>query len=223
MIDDDVRLTALLSEYLGKNGLTVLVANSPELGIKLVQVKRPNLVILDVMLPGKSGFEVCKEIRSQSSVPIIMLTARGDVTDRIVGLELGADDYMPKPFEPRELLARITTILRRSSNGQAPSVPLVYGTFRLDPESRRVLIDGQEIDLSTMEFDILHLLAASPTRIFNRDQIKSHLHGHEWSADDRSIDVTVSRVRQKLGDDPRKPRYLRTIRGTGYKFIGGHS
>lgn len=220
VIDDDVRLTELLSEYLKQNGLEVIVAGTPDIGLKQLQFHHPSVVILDVMLPGRDGFAVCREIRARSQVPIIMLTARGDVTDRVVGLEMGADDYLPKPFEPRELLARLKSLMRRGSSS-SESTRLVFGDLVIDSDSRRVTLGTQELDVSTMEFDILRLLASNPARIFNRDQIKAHLHGVDWSAEDRAIDVLISRLRQKLGEDPKHPRFLKTVRGTGYKFIAG--
>lgn len=219
VIDDDQKLIQLLTEYLGGHGYQVFGAGGGEIGLKLLQKQKPDLVILDVMLPDKNGFEVCKEIRSGSTVPIIMLTARGELTDRVVGLELGADDYLPKPFEPRELVARMASLLRRSGEN-AGKTRHVYGDLVIDTQTRVVTVSGKNAELSTLEFDVLLLFASHPTRVFDRDQIMNHLKGRDWGAYERSIDVLVSRLRQKLGDDPKDPKFLKTIRGTGYKFIG---
>lgn len=218
IIDDDEKLVRLLVDFLSQYEIKVLSAHEPDAGMALLQAKKPDLVILDVMLPGRSGFEVCKEIRTLSDVPVIMLTARGEVSDRIVGLGLGADDYLPKPFDPRELLARIEAIIRRSG-GHAGTVRLRFGDLTIDSDSRQVLLKGELVDLSTSEFDVLVLLARNPKRVFNRDQIMGQLRGTDWAAFDRSVDVLVSRLRHKLGDDPKRPTYIRTIWGAGYRFI----
>ncbi len=220
IIDDDTKLNELLETFLGDFGFQVLWETHPQKGLNTLKKKAPDLVILDVMLPDMNGFEVCRKIREHAKTPVIMLTARGDVTDRIVGLELGADDYLPKPFEPRELVARIQSVLRRS-NGKAPEKKLAYGTLTIDPEKRRALLNNETVDLTTNEFNALLLLAKSPGKVFNRDEILQHLKGMDCDAFNRSVDITMSRLRQKLQDNPKTPLFIKTIWGTGYVFIGG--
>jgi DNA-binding response OmpR family regulator len=222
IIDDDHKLTELLKTYLTQFEMAVLTANHPSEGLSLLKSRSPDLVILDVMLPGKDGFEVCKEIRKTSKVPIIMLTARGDVTDRVVGLEIGADDYLPKPFEPRELVARIQTVLRRL----APS-PLVVsgglmksGDLSVALDRRSASLKGKDLSLTTTEFEILVLFLKNPGKVLNRDWIMDYLKGIECEAYNRSIDITVSRLRKKLKDPAEKPKFFKTIWGEGYLFIG---
>ncbi len=219
IIDDDKKLNNLLSDYFSKFGFNVTTVIHPEDGLKILKRRLPDIIILDIMLPAMDGFEVCKEIRKAYSVPIIMLTARGEVTDRIVGLELGADDYLPKPFEPRELLARIQSVLRRSSEDSKSEI-IKCGKLIVDMKKHSVLLDGEDVDLTTMEFKILSLFVKNPGRVFTRNQIMDSIRGIEWDAFDRSIDVLISRLRRKLKDDSRKPSFLKTIWGTGYKFIG---
>ena len=220
VIDDDERLVSLVRDYLEPHGFRMEAAHEGPAGISAVARVRPDLVILDIMLPGMDGFEVCRRIRETSAVPILMLTARGEDTDRIVGLELGADDYLPKPFNPRELLARIRAILRRAdaTPDEVGGAVLEVGPVRIDPGDRSVQVQGAAVDLTTAEFDLLHVLMASAGRVLSRDQLMQQLHGTQWSAYDRSIDVHVSRIRAKLGDDPRRPALLKTVRGVGYQF-----
>ncbi len=220
IIDDDDKLNRLLARYLEGFGFNLLAANHPEKGMELLKQKAPDLVILDVMLPDTNGFEVCKRIRASSSVPIIMLTARGDLMDRVVGLEIGADDYLPKPFEPRELVARIQSVLRRTR--QAPDNRLLErGRLTIDLGRRQATIDGAQIALTTNEFNALSLLASHPGRVLNRDDILQELRGMDSEAFNRTVDITISRLRQKLGDDPRVPRFIKTVWGAGYVFVGG--
>jgi len=219
IIDDDERLAALLTEYLGRFNFEVTTAVHPEAGLRALRSGDPDIVILDVMLPEMDGFAVCRRIREFSRVPIVMLTARGEVTDRIVGLELGADDYLPKPFEPRELVARIQAVLRRGAAG-ADEV-LKAGALEVNWTSRSARLDGRELDLTGAEFELLGLLVRNRGRVLSRDRIMDETRGVDWDAYDRSIDVLVSRLRQKLGDDAKRPRFIRTIRGSGYRFIGG--
>jgi two-component system phosphate regulon response regulator OmpR len=220
IIDDDEKMNGLLQNYLAGFGYEINTCTHPSSGLQRVRTFLPDLIILDVMLPDMDGFTVCREIRKEYSVPIIMLTARGDVTDRIVGLELGADDYLPKPFEPRELVARIQTILRRISNQNVNSGSIRFDHLELIPDRQMVIVDGETIDITTMEFQLLCLLVMKRGRIVTRDQIMDNLRGVDWSAFDRSVDVAVSRLRQKLKDDPKTPRFIKTIWGTGYMFIG---
>lgn len=219
IIDDDEKLNTLLSEYLSGFNFEVITALTPGDGLKNFQSETPDIIILDVMLPGKNGFEVCKEIRKESSIPIIMLTARGDVTDRIVGLELGADDYLPKPFEPRELAARIQTILRRINEVKADS-KIKFDNLLIDLDKQTLFMDEKYIELTTMEFEMLKLFVKNPGRVFSRERLMELLRGIDWETYDRSVDVLISRLRQKLNDNPKQPRYIKTIWGSGYKFIG---
>jgi DNA-binding response OmpR family regulator len=219
IIDDDRRLCALLTDYLAPHGFTVSAFAAPREALRFLKQKTPDLVILDVMLPEMDGFAVCREIRKESTVPVIMLTARGEVTDRVVGLELGADDYLPKPFEPRELLARIQSVLRRGSAPETAEA-VRYGALKVDFKTRDAYLEDAAAGLTTAEFELLSVFARAPQRVFDRDQLMDRLKGVEWEAFDRSIDVLVSRLRQKLKDDPRTPRYLKTVWGKGYQFIG---
>jgi len=217
VIDDDRKLRGLLTEYLATAGFSVVEAGRADDGLRLLRTAHPEIVILDVMLPGMDGFAACRAIRKESSVPIIMLTARGDVTDRVVGLELGADDYLSKPFEPRELVARMDAILRR---GRTASETWSFGVLTVDPERRAASMKGEPIELTTAEFDLLELLIRGRGRVLSRSHILDGVRGEAWDALDRSIDVLVSRLRGKLDDDPRHPRWIRTVRGAGYSFVG---
>jgi DNA-binding response OmpR family regulator len=219
IIDDDRKLNDLLKGFLSDFGFSVLAATHPEKGLKKLKHKAPDLVILDVMLPGMDGFEVCKKIRQQSAVPIIMLTARGELMDKVVGLELGADDYLPKPFEPRELVARIHSVLRRSKKID-DALPQVFGPLEIDFPRQAVTLGGRDVELTSNEFAALALLACNPGKVFDRDQILQELRGIDCDAFNRSVDITMSRLRQKLKDNPKKPAFIKTVWGTGYVFIG---
>jgi len=219
IIDDDKKLNQLLEGFLSDFGFSVLTATHPEKGLKVLKQKSPDLIILDVMLPGMDGFEVCKKIRQQSAVPIIMLTARGDLMDKVVGLELGADDYLPKPFEPRELVARMHSVLRRSKKIDAAG-PRDFGRLMIDFARQAVKLDGQQVELTTNEFTSLALLAGDPGKVFDRDQILQELRGIDCDAFNRSVDITMSRLRQKLNDNPQNPEFIKTVWGAGYAFIG---
>lgn len=219
IIDDDKKLNNLLNDYLAKTGFKVVTVTHPDDAFRALKRELPDIIILDIMLPDMDGFQVCKKIRTEYSVPIIMLTARGEVTDRIVGLELGADDYMPKPFEPRELVARIQSVLRRSSENSKSNI-IKIGKLVIDFNKCTVFLDGKSIDLTTMEFEILSVFAKNPGKVLNRDQILDKIRGIEWDAFNRSVDVLISRLRQKLNDDPKNPSLIKTIWGNGYKFVG---
>jgi DNA-binding response OmpR family regulator len=219
IIDDDEKLNQLLHDFLGDFGFEIISATHPAKGLKLLKQKLPDLVILDIMLPDMDGFEVCKVIRQTHSVPIIMLTARGEVTDKIVGLELGADDYLAKPFEPRELVARIHSVLRRAQNID-DSRPQTFGRLEIDFAKRLVQLDGEIVDLTTNEFVALAFLVKNAGKVLDRDQILQELRGMDCDAFNRSVDITMSRVRQKLKDDPKAPAFIKTVWGTGYVFIG---
>jgi DNA-binding response OmpR family regulator len=230
MIDDDAALGHLLSEYLGRFGHSLRQAETAATGLAELRRRRPDLLILDIMLPDRDGLSVCRTIRTESDVPILMLTARGEVADRVVGLEMGADDYLPKPFEPRELVARIETILRRaaavppsaSQASQAPQAEAIEcGPLRLDPATRTVHLGDRRLDLTTTEHDLLRGLMESRGRVLSREQILAWLHGPDAESFDRSIDMLISRLRHKLGDDPRSPRFIKTIWRVGYQFVAG--
>lgn len=221
IVDDDKKLTKLLDAYLTKYGLRVITANHPSDGLKLLGSETPDLVILDVMMPDQDGFEVCRIIRQQSNVPIIMLTARGDVHDRIVGLEIGADDYMPKPFEPRELLARIQSVLRRGSgNGGHKGEILKSRDLVISLDKQQVLHHGKEVVLTSTEFSLLVVFMKNAGKVLDRDKIMIIIRGLDFEPFNRSIDVLISRLRNKLKDDPKKPKYFKTVWGSGYMFIG---
>lgn len=219
IIDDDEKLNRLLTDFLSEFGFKLLTATHPEDGLKMLNRNSPDLVILDVMLPGMDGFEVCKKIRQHSQVPIIMLTARGELMDKVVGLELGADDYLPKPFEPRELVARIHSVLRRAKKIDTARSQS-FDRLEIDFSRHIVKLDGDIVDLTTNEFTALVLLAGNPGRVFNRDEILQELRGIDCDAFNRSVDITMSRLRQKLNDDPKSPEFIKTVWGTGYVFIG---
>jgi len=220
IIDDDEKLNALLEEFLARFGFAVRACVDPHDGIRALKAEPPDVVILDVMLPGMDGFAVCRTIRQTSRVPIIMLTARGDVMDRVVGLELGADDYLPKPFEPRELVARMQAVLRRGAPA-ASEERVRSGALELNWTTCAVRLHGQLLALTSAEFELLGLLLRNRGHVLTRERIMDEIRGIDWEAYDRSIDVLVSRLRQKLSDDPRQPRFIRTVRGVGYSFIGG--
>ena len=216
VIDDDPKLAGLLAEYLGARGYEVVTASDGAAGLLRLRSGGVDLVVLDVMLPGQDGFEVLQALRRTSRVPVIMLTARGEDADRIVGLELGADDYLAKPFNPRELLARVRAILRRAESGPDEEAPLEAGGIRLDPARREVWVDGAPVELTTTEFDLLRVLVAAAGRVVPRERLMELARGEEWASFERSVDVHVSHLRRKLGDDPKHPRLIKTIRGVGY-------
>jgi DNA-binding response OmpR family regulator len=219
IIDDDRKLSAMLLEYLEPRGLQADTAADSAQGLALAARNAYGAVILDVMLPDLDGFETCRRLRAFSDVPVLMLTARGDPEDRVVGLELGADDYLPKPFNPRELLARLHAIMRRRTGPVSPrSGVLRFGRLEIDPQSRQVLRDGTSCPLTSYQFDILLLLAQSAGRVLTREGIVERLKNDAFEAFDRSIDVHVSRIRTAIEDDPKHPRRLLTVRGVGYQF-----
>ncbi len=221
IIDDDEKLNELLTEYLAKYGFEVETSVNPVEGLERMKTIDPDLIILDVMLPEIEGFEVCKIIRQESTIPIIMLTARGEITDKVVGLEIGADDYMPKPFEPRELVARIQSVLRRSKSETKTNI-LDFSGLKVNLENHDVTINDELIELTSTEFELLTLFVKNPGKVLSRDQIMEWVSGIEWESFNRSVDVLVSRLRHKLGDDPKHPKYLKTIWGTGYLFLAKH-
>jgi DNA-binding response OmpR family regulator len=223
MIDDDIELGELLAEYFERFGHRLTLAATAAAGRQRLRGDDPDLLILDVMLPDADGMELCRELRTEHRLPILMLTARGDLPDRVLGLEFGADDYVPKPFEPRELVARVEAMLRRSRAPQATAScgRLTSQGLALDPETRAVTLDGSVIDLTTAEYELLRLLMASRGRVLTREAILHDLRGLDADVFDRSVDMLVSRLRKKLADDSRSPRFVKTLRGIGYQFVGG--
>jgi len=222
IIDDDRRHTDLLKAYLARFEIRAASAAEGVEGLRKLRDLEPEIVVLDVMLPGKDGFELCRIIRRESDVPIIMLTARGEVTDRIVGLEIGADDYLGKPFEPRELVARIQTILRRTTDIVPPREEgeLRFGDLQIDTKARAVTLAGATVPLTTMEYELLTFLASNPGRKLSRDEILGKLRGIDTEIFTRSVDIMVSRLRNKLGDTAKPPTYIQTVWGLGYCFVG---
>jgi two-component system, OmpR family, phosphate regulon response regulator OmpR len=219
LIEDDPRLADMLSEYLGEAGYRITVAPLGATALKCLADAQFDAVVLDLMLPDMDGLDVCRQVRAKSDMPVLMLTARGDAVDRIVGLELGADDYLPKPFEPRELLARLRAILRRRSRGDvsAPAA-LRFGRLEIDTAARAVRLDGMHCDLTGYQFDLLAALASKAGRVLSRDVLMDLVKGGQLEAFDRSIDVHMSRIRAAIEDDPKKPRRVITVRGAGYVF-----
>ena len=224
IIEDDVRLAAMVGEYLAQSGFAVTHRADGSSGLAALQEQPVDLVILDLMLPDIDGLEVCRRIRALpgelARVPVLMLTAKGDPMDRIVGLELGADDYLPKPFEPRELLARIRAILRRRTDGgnTAATQALRFGTLEIDRDARTVAVAGELADLTSYQFDLLVALAERAGRVLTRDQIMEAVRGRELEAFDRSIDVHMGRIRAAIEADAKNPRRILTVRGVGYVF-----
>jgi two-component system, OmpR family, phosphate regulon response regulator OmpR len=225
LIEDDSRLAGMVSEYLGKAGFHVIHAENGTRGLALHEREPVDVVVLDLMLPDADGLEICRLIRARSDSPILMLTARGDPMDRVVGLEMGADDYLPKPFEPRELLARLRAILRRSRigarsgrHGEPPSDVLHFGRLDIDKGARAARLDDEPCPLTSYQFALLLALAEHAGRVMSRDSLMDAVKGEQIEAFDRSIDVHVSRIRAVIEDDPKKPRRIITVRGVGYVF-----
>jgi DNA-binding response OmpR family regulator len=219
LIDDDRRHSELLATFCRRNDIAVDCAFDGEEGLRRLEATRPDLLLLDVMLPGRDGFALCREIRRRNRLPIIMLTARGDITDRVAGLELGADDYLSKPFDPRELVARIHTVLRRSEPVARGTV-LEYDGLTIDTTSRAVVVSGTTLELTTMEYELLLLFAGHPGQDFSRDEILAALRGIDAALLTRAVDILVSRLRAKLGDTSRPARWIHTVWGRGYRFTG---
>jgi two-component system, OmpR family, response regulator len=215
LIDDDVRLFELLASYLGQNGVTLVHAADARKGLTQLDSDVFDAVLLDVMMPGMDGLEACKRIRAKSNVPIIMLTAKGDETDRVVGLELGADDYISKPFGPRELLARLRAVLRRAQP-EALAEKIAVGDIAVDVPAREVKVSGQPADLTGIEFDILVALIRRAGRVVPRDALLGEAGRSDVVVGERTVDVHISHLRQKLGDDGRVPKLIKTVRGVGY-------
>ena len=220
IIDDDQKHSQLLQAYFKRFGIKLSCAIDAEQGFKKLSREEPDLLLLDVMLPGMDGFEICREIRKTNNIPIIMLTARGDIIDRVSGLELGADDYIGKPFEPRELVARVQATLRRAESTGAATGHLEFDGLSIDTETRTVRVDGEVVELTSMEFELLHILAKRHGRKLSRDDILSELRGIDAAILTRSVDIMVSRLRQKIGDTQKPAKFIQTVWGRGYSFIG---
>ncbi|MFN2226486.1 MAG: response regulator [Anaerolineae bacterium] len=218
VVDDEARIVKLVRDYLERAGLNVLSARDGETALALARREQPDLIILDLMLPGADGLDVCRRLRQESGVPIIMLTARVEEADRVVGLELGADDYVTKPFSPRELVARVRATLRRAEGQVGPATVIRAADVELDTAALAATVGGEPVDLTPTEFHLLAALARQPGRIFSREQLLEAVHGVAFEGYDRSIDSHVKNIRRKIEPDPRRPRYIQTIYGVGYRF-----
>ena len=223
LVDDEAIVLEVIERYLLRDGYGVRVARDGESALALARQERPDLIVLDVMLPGLDGLEVARRLRAESAVPIIMLSARGEETDKLLGLGLGADDYVTKPFSPKELVARIAAVLRRTSGSVAATAggddqALRLGALRIDPRGRTVVRDGESLDLTAREFDLLLFLARHPGQVFTRQQLLDQVWDFEFYGDPSTVTVHVRRLREKLEPDPVRPRYLKTVWGVGYKF-----
>src|SRR5215510_2665143 len=217
LIDDDVRLSGMVADYLAQAGFRVTPSATAREGEQRLKRERYDLLILDLMLPDSDGLEVCRRVRQSSDLPVLMLTARGDAMDRVIGLEIGADDYLPKPFEPRELLARVRAILRRKLSPTQRDL-LRFGRLEIDRGARRARLDGRDCMLTSHQFALLDALAGHAGRVMSRDALMDLLKGEAAEAFDRSVDVHISRIRAAIEDDPKKPRRIITVRGAGYVF-----
>jgi two-component system, OmpR family, response regulator ResD len=218
VVDDEPTIRDVVVQYLRREGYATLEAGDGDTARNLLEREWPSLVVLDLMLPGTDGLALCRWIRDRSELPVIMLTARGEEADRIVGLELGADDYVTKPFSPRELVARVRTVLRRSSAPDQPHERVRFGEIEIDAAAREVVKGGHALKLTAREFDLLLFLARHPRRVFSRDQLMSRVWGYEPAFDSGTITVHVRRLREKIEDDPARPRHLETVWGVGYRL-----
>jgi two-component system, OmpR family, phosphate regulon response regulator OmpR len=219
LVEDDPRLAEMLQDYLGQAGFEVTVATLGAAALQQLSEAHFDAVVLDLMLPDMDGLDVCRRLRPQNDTPIVMLTARGDAIDRIVGLELGADDYLPKPFEPRELLARLRAVVRRRSHAAGDGqTTMRFGRLQIDVASRTALLDGQPCELTAYQFDLLLALSKNAGRVLSRETLMDLVKGEELDAFDRSIDVHISRIRAEIEDNPKKPRRIITVRTAGYLF-----
>lgn len=218
LIDDDQKHSELLKAYLKQFHMDLDCAGDASEGFKKLASKKYELLLLDVMLPGRDGFDICRAVRRTSNIPIVILTARGDLVDRVSGLELGADDYLGKPFEPRELVARMQSILRRIELKESAMDILEFSELTIDPGSKTVLVNGEQVNLTSMEFALLYLLAKRAGKTVSRDEVLNKLRGIDAAIMTRSVDIMVSRLRQKIGDTLKPPRFIKTIWGVGYTF-----
>jgi two-component system response regulator ResD len=219
VVEDEPVVRDVVVRYLNQAGFRTLEAADGVEAERILAGESPSLVILDVMLPEIDGLDVCRWIRARSSTPIIMLTARGEEADRIVGLELGADDYVTKPFSPRELVARVRAVLRRATNVDLPTERLVFGDVEIEPGAREVHVDGRQLEITALEFDLLWFLASNPRQVFSREQIMDRVWGYTAVTDTGTVTVHVRRLREKLERDPSRPDHLQTVWGVGYRFV----
>jgi DNA-binding response OmpR family regulator len=218
IVEDDRNTAALVATYLEREGFSTRAVHDGRQALEMIRLHRPGFVILDIMLPGTDGWEICRELRKVSDVPILMLTAREEEIDRVLGLSLGADDYVVKPFSPRELVERVKAILRRVRSAPPPSRILARKGLELDPEKHRVTLEGRPVELTAAEYRLLHALMSAPGRLFSRDELLGRLYDHGETVVDRVIDVHIGKLRQKIGDDPAAPQLILTVRGFGYRF-----
>ncbi|MCR4428707.1 MAG: response regulator transcription factor [Caldiserica bacterium] len=219
VVEDEERISNLIKLYLEREGFSVLLAQEGNEALKVFKEKRPDLVILDLMLPGIDGLEICRLIRQSSTVPILILTAKDEETDKVVGLSIGADDYITKPFSPKELVARVKAHLRRTKYWQAPKEEILGdGRIKIDTGSRQVWLNGKEVKLTALEFDLLKTLASSPSRVFSREQLLDLVWGVNYFGDPRVVDVHIGNIRKKIERDPSAPEIIKTVRDVGYKF-----
>jgi two-component system alkaline phosphatase synthesis response regulator PhoP len=218
VVDDEPKIVEVVGDYLRSAGFSVSIAADGEKAVALAQARPPDVVVLDLGLPGLDGLDVARELRRASPVPIVMLTARGEETDRVVGLELGADDYVVKPFSPRELLARVRAVLRRTEGPQTERERFVVGDVAVDTVRRQVTVGDQVVELTATEFDLLVELARQPGRVFTRGQLLGTIHGVVVESYERTVDAHIKNLRRKLEPDPQRPRYLLTVHGVGYRF-----
>jgi len=218
VVDDERNIVELLKYNLEKEGYEVLSAYDGFEAVNIAKQDRPDLIILDIMLPGQGGLEVCRILRKETKIPIIMATAKGEEIDKILGLELGADDYVTKPFSPRELVARVKAVLRRTSSKTEEKDELVFEELTINLVKHEVRLKGEEVDLKPKEFDLLKLLATNPGKVFTRDFLLEQLWGYDYLGDTRTVDVHMRRLRQKIEEDAANPRFLKTVHGIGYKF-----
>ncbi len=228
IVDDDQKLCRLVAEYLEPMGYKVSAAHNGKAGLEMALSGDFDVMILDVMMPQMDGFEVLKKLRKESDLPVLMLTALGEETDRIVGLEMGADDYLPKTFSTRELLARLRAVTRRTYQKKSKKElnvepAIVFGNLRIEPSSRMVFLNDSALDLTPIEYDLLLSLAKATGRVLSRDQLLDDASGRDYEVFDRSIDVHISSLRKKLGDDAKTPQFIKTVRGAGYMFLDGET
>src|SRR5262245_15806190 len=219
LVDDDIKLGELLRSYLSNHGFGLTVCTTIQEGLRTLRAHEFDLVLLDIMLPDGDGLEACKKVRANSSIPILMLTARGADEDKIIGLELGADDYIAKPFNPRELVARLKAVLRRKGtvNWEKDSSVIEYPDFHLNPASQKLIVRGKELELTSAEFKLLKVLCSNPGRVFTRERLMDLVQNRDFDGIDRSIDVHISRLRNKIEQDPKKPRWIKTVWVSGYR------
>ena len=218
VVDDELEIVKVVRAYLEQSGFRVLTASDGPTALAVFRHDQPDLILLDLNLPKLDGLEVCRTIRRESNVPVIMLTARVEETDRLIGLEIGADDYIVKPFSPREVVARVRTVLRRSTPAPEQPASIAVGDLTIDPVKHEVRLAERLIDLTPSEFNLLHVMAAQPGRAFSRMELLDAVQGEAYEGYERTIDVHIKNLRQKLGDEPRDPTYILTVYGVGYKF-----